>query len=64
MKRCPICQFSYTDETLNFCRRDGAQLINDSAALSDSRATLIKLPPPESDTVPTLADCRYIKTTP
>src|SRR6185436_17267600 len=27
MKRCPQCQRSYTDETLNFCFDDGASLV-------------------------------------
>src|SRR5215218_8303529 len=28
MKRCPKCRRDYTDETLNFCLDDGAQLVN------------------------------------
>lgn len=31
MKRCPACERVYTDETLNFCRDDGAPLVSDSA---------------------------------
>lgn len=27
MKRCPTCQATYADESLNFCRHDGAALI-------------------------------------
>ncbi|HVH70402.1 MAG TPA: hypothetical protein VNB49_04740, partial [Candidatus Dormibacteraeota bacterium] len=27
MKRCPTCQQTYTDESLNFCRQDGAALV-------------------------------------
>lgn len=54
MKRCPTCQLAYTDESLNFCRRDGAPLIVDSPALvEESQATLIKLPPRDSESVPT-----------
>ena len=40
MKRCPICQHAYTDETVRFCRQDGTLLISDSLS-SDSHATLI-----------------------
>ena len=29
MKYCPICQKSYTDETLNFCLEDGSHLVTD-----------------------------------
>ncbi|HEY0006767.1 MAG TPA: tetratricopeptide repeat protein [Pyrinomonadaceae bacterium] len=29
MKRCPTCQRSYLDQTLKFCREDGARLITD-----------------------------------
>ena len=40
MKRCPICQQTYADETVKFCRQDGTLLISDSSG-SDSGATLI-----------------------
>ena len=54
MKRCPTCQFVYKDESLKFCRRDGAPLIVDSPALmEDSQATLLKLPPRDDDSIPT-----------
>ena len=39
MKRCPICQHAYTDETVKYCRQDGALLINDSFR-SDTDKTL------------------------
>ena len=39
MKRCPTCQRSYSDETVRFCREDGAPLISDS--LSDSTNTVL-----------------------
>src|SRR5712692_4553122 len=51
MKRCPTCQQTYTDETLKFCRVDGALLVNDSAAAES--ATLNLSPSPASDAVPT-----------
>ena len=53
MKRCPTCQRVYTDETLKFCRHDGAPLIDDSSALTDAQPTLMKLPPGDSDSVST-----------
>jgi Tol biopolymer transport system component len=40
MKRCPTCLRTYQDESLKFCRVDGAVL----AITGDSRETLIKLP--------------------
>src|SRR3989442_8393657 len=52
MKRCPTCQQTYTDETLKFCRVDGATLVSDSAAAAES-ATLNLSPSPASDAVPT-----------
>src|SRR5213593_1855249 len=52
MKRCPTCQQTYTDETLKFCRVDGATLVSDSAAAAES-ATLDLSPSPASDAVPT-----------
>lgn len=38
MKRCPKCNQTYTDETLNFCLNDGDML---SAAYSDEPPTII-----------------------
>jgi len=38
MKRCPQCNRVETDQTLKFCRVDGATLISDSAGLSSSLA--------------------------
>ena len=29
MKYCPVCQQSYTDETLNFCLEDGSHLVSE-----------------------------------
>jgi TolB-like protein/Flp pilus assembly protein TadD len=48
MKRCPTCQQTYADETLKFCRHDGATLIVDSSPFvnAESQATLLKLPVP------------------
>ncbi len=41
MKRCPTCQQTYTDETVRFCRVDGALLIGDTSLTDDSSATRI-----------------------
>ena len=41
LKRCPTCQESYTDETLKFCRIDGALLISDSSDLESSETALL-----------------------
>ena len=40
MKRCPTCQRSYTDDTLNFCLEDGASLKTVSVASLDETLTL------------------------
>jgi TolB-like protein/Flp pilus assembly protein TadD len=54
MKRCPICQQTFTDEALRFCRRDGAPLVSDSSPFTaESQATLLKLVPPDGDFVQT-----------
>src|SRR5258708_6600456 len=43
MKRCPICHQTYTDETMRFCREDGAvlELMGDAPTeiLSERRIT-------------------------
>jgi TolB-like protein/Flp pilus assembly protein TadD len=36
MKRCPSCQRTYADETLNFCREDGASLVWEQSPKYDS----------------------------
>jgi serine/threonine-protein kinase len=40
MKRCPNCQRVYADETLKFCRHDGAYLYEEAAQAADAQATL------------------------
>lgn len=54
MKRCPTCQNTYTDESLNFCLVDGAPLLVESGTDSsrDSGATLIMPGQTESFEVP------------
>jgi TolB-like protein/Flp pilus assembly protein TadD len=51
MKRCPTCQQTYADETLKFCRHDGAALAGDSSPFmaGESQATLLKLPASAAD---------------
>lgn len=39
MKRCPQCHRVEKDETLNFCRSDGATLVNDSAPIASEAGT-------------------------
>ena len=40
MKRCPSCNRTYTDRSLNFCLEDGTPLVNDAPPPSDPNATL------------------------
>ena len=37
MKRCPTCQQTYPDETLQFCRVDGALLLDETSSQSSPR---------------------------
>jgi hypothetical protein len=40
MKYCSRCQRSYPDETLNFCRHDGAVLVSELSADDESSPTV------------------------
>lgn len=40
MKRCPSCNRTYTDASLNFCLEDGTPLVSDVAPASDLNATV------------------------
>lgn len=40
MKRCPSCNRTYTDESLNFCLEDGTPLISGEVAALDPNATI------------------------
>jgi adenylate cyclase len=42
MKHCPVCQQTYSDETLNFCLEDGSHLVSDDF-ISNS-PTLVNIP--------------------
>lgn len=41
MKRCPVCQRMYGDDSLSYCLEDGSQLSSDSSGASDLAATII-----------------------
>ena len=41
MKRCPVCQRTYEDDTLTYCLEDGSLLSSDSFGSNDLAATLI-----------------------
>ena len=43
MKLCPTCRRTYRDETLKFCRDDGATLVSDSSVTGDLPGTLIQI---------------------
>lgn len=45
MKRCPTCDRTYTDLSLNFCLEDGTPLVADVPAPTDPGAT-VRYPPP------------------
>jgi hypothetical protein len=40
MKRCPSCNRSYTDASLNFCLEDGTPLVSEGAQSADPNATV------------------------
>jgi hypothetical protein len=40
MKRCPSCNRTYTDPSLNFCLEDGTPLVNDVPTPADLNATV------------------------
>lgn len=51
MKRCPSCNRTYTDLSLNFCLEDGTPLVSGSLA-SDLNATVSDAPPPQTSGPP------------
>lgn len=51
MKRCPTCNRTYADLSLNFCLDDGTPLTNDAAPTTDLNAT-IRYPPPRDTSEP------------
>ena len=52
MKRCPQCQQTYTDETVKFCRVDGA-LLQTNSSPAESSDTLVLPAARTSDALPT-----------
>src|SRR3954462_5566294 len=55
MKRCPTCDRTYTDESLNFCLDDGEWLVSDVAEDEPSTALLSGDPPSKTKTRPQMA---------
>jgi hypothetical protein len=51
MKRCPTCNRTYADLSLNFCLDDGTPLTSDAAPTTDLNAT-IRYPPPRETSEP------------
>src|SRR5215204_6148778 len=51
MKRCPTCNRTYTDLSLNFCLEDGTPLASDAPPAPDPNAT-IRYPPPRDTSEP------------
>ena len=52
MKRCPSCNRTYTDVSLNFCLEDGTPLISDAAPSFDPHATIRYTQPPTTSAPP------------
>jgi hypothetical protein len=52
MKRCPICNRTYTDVSLNFCLEDGTPLVSDVARPIDLGATVRDNPPQQTGEPP------------
>ena len=51
MKRCPTCNRTYADLSLNFCLDDGTPLATDAATTTDLNET-IRYPPPRDTSEP------------
>src|SRR5215208_1565474 len=51
MKRCPTCNRTYTDLSLNFCLEDGTPLASDAPPAVDPNAT-VRYPPPRDTSEP------------
>ena len=49
MKRCPSCQRTYTDTSLNFCLEDGSPLVSEFSAPFDPHATVRDSPHPTGE---------------
>lgn len=53
MKRCPTCNRTYADLSLNFCLDDGTPLTNEAAPTTDLNATVRYPPPRDTEPPPT-----------
>jgi hypothetical protein len=53
MKRCPSCNRTYTDVSLNFCLEDGTPLISGDVAAPDPNATIRYTDPRRTNPPPT-----------
>ena len=51
MKRCPSCNRTYTDTSLNFCLEDGTPLVSDAVPSADPHVT-VRYPAPRRTEVP------------
>src|SRR5687768_518311 len=49
MKRCPQCNRVETDETLKFCRVDGATLVSESSSLDEAGTAQLRASPAASE---------------
>jgi hypothetical protein len=53
MKRCPTCNRTYADTSLNFCLEDGTPLVSDAGSTHDPNATLRYSDVPDTNPPPT-----------
>src|SRR5688572_6788091 len=53
MKRCPTCNRTYNDTSLNFCLEDGTPLVADAGRVHDPNATIRYGEPPDTNPPPT-----------
>ena len=56
MKRCPECERTYSDDTLQFCLEDGTELISEEETSADE--TLVMSAPPEGTDNQELAETK------
>ena len=53
MKRCPTCNRTYNDASLNFCLEDGTPLVTNAGGIHDPNATIRYGEPPDTNPPPT-----------
>ncbi|HEX8710201.1 MAG TPA: hypothetical protein VF723_18300 [Pyrinomonadaceae bacterium] len=49
MQRCPSCNQTYPDDAQSFCLNDGTPLVRDTSAPYDPQATMLNVPPPQTN---------------